>query len=59
MQMIYFIWQLLFCCVKVNDCRTKNLMKGGPYQKTSGTNFIELRITDSTLNEGTNSLVNK
>ena len=29
------------------------------YQKTGETNFNELQVTDSTLNEGTNSLVNE
>ena len=29
------------------------------YQKTGWSNFDELRVTDSTLNEGTNSLINK
>ena len=28
------------------------------YQRTGRTNFNELWVTDSTLNEGTNSLVN-
>ena len=28
------------------------------YQRTGRTNFDELWVTDSTLNEGTNSLVN-
>ena len=29
------------------------------YQKTGWCDFDELRVTDSTLNEGTNSLINE
>ena len=29
------------------------------YQKTGWSDFDELRVTDSTLNEGTNSLINE
>ena len=29
------------------------------YQKTGWADFDELQVTDSTLNEGTNSLINK
>ena len=29
------------------------------YQKTGWADFDELRVTDSTLNEGTNSLINE
>ena len=44
-----------------NDGRVKFFycMKGGLYQKTGWSDFDELRVTDSTLNEGTNSLINE
>ena len=45
-----------------NDCHVNFLLKGGLYkrlyQKTGWSDFDELQVTDSTLNEGTNSLIN-
>ena len=48
---------------KENDGRVKFfLLEGGLirlYQKTGWSDFDELWVTDSTLNEGTNSLINE
>ena len=45
---------------KENDGRVKKfLLEGGLYQKTGWSDFDELWVTDSTLNEGTNSLINE
>ena len=44
-----------------NDCHVNFLLKGGLYKAVSEdwlVDFDELRVTDSTLNEGTNSLIN-
>ncbi len=35
------------------------LLKGGLYQKTCWSNFDEIQVTDSTLNEDNNSLINE
>ena len=46
-----------------NDGRIKNFYWKEDfirlYQKTGWSDFDELRVTDSTLNEGTNSLINE
>ena len=46
-----------------NNCHTKNFNGREDfirlYQEIGWTNFNELQVTDSTLNEGTNSLINE
>ena len=52
--------------MKIKESRRKKrpprknfLLKGGVYQKTGWSNFDEIQVTDSTLNEDNNSLIKK